>query len=129
MRFAASLIANLQLPEAGPAPHWLTPGVAAPPPRQSRKLVFVFAPAAVLLMIAAVAVWYFNRGAGASLEVARLSGQPVIESAPMARTARLHTGEWLETDGRSRALIQVGLLGQVEVDPRSRVRLVKTGRE
>ncbi|MGH9935111.1 MAG: FecR domain-containing protein, partial [Blastocatellia bacterium] len=61
------------------------------------------------------------------MEVARLSGQPVIESSHIARTARLHTGEWLETDARSRALIQVGQLGQVEVDPRSRVRLVKTG--
>jgi anti-sigma factor RsiW len=127
LRFAARLVANLQLPEAEPAPHWPTPEGAFRPLRQSRKLVFVLAPAAVLLAIAAVAVWYFNRVAGASWEVARLSGQPLIESSPIPRTARLHTGQWLETDGRSRAMIQVGMLGQVEVDPRSRVRLVKTG--
>jgi hypothetical protein len=89
------------------------------------------------LAIAAVAVWYFNRGTGDSLEVARgtgdslevarLSGRPTIEDDHIARTARLRAGEWLETDARSRALIHVGLLGQVEIDPRSRVRLVKTG--
>src|SRR5262245_48473867 len=129
MRFASRLVADLQAPEAGPAmtPHWLTPEAAVRPPRQSRKLVFVLAPVAASLVIAAIVVWYLTRGASASLEVARLSGQPVIESSPIARTARLHTGEWLETDARSRALIQVGLLGQVEVDPRSRVRLVRTG--
>ncbi|HKQ76000.1 MAG TPA: zf-HC2 domain-containing protein [Blastocatellia bacterium] len=127
LRFASRLVANLELREAESTPYWFTPEVAAHPLRQSRKLVFILAPAAVLLMIAVVAVWYFIRGASASLEVARLSGQPVIESIPIDMTARLRTGEWLETDGRSRALIQVGQIGEVEVDPRSRVRLVKTG--
>jgi hypothetical protein len=129
LRFAARLVGDLSLPEAEPsmAPHWLAPDGAARPLVQPRKFVFVLAPVATVLAIAAVAVWYFNRGTSESLEVARLSGQPMIEADPIARIARLHTGEWLETDERSRALIHVGLLGQVEVDPRSRVRLVKTG--
>lgn len=125
LRFAARLVADLSLPEAEPsmAPHWLSPEGAARP----RKIVFALAPIAAVLAIAAVAILYFNREAGDSWEVARLSGQPMIEANPIARTARLRPGEWLETDERSRALIHVGLLGQVEVDPRSRVRLVKTG--
>ena len=128
MRFAARLVTNLPAPEVERAmtPHWLTQDGATRPPRRPRKLIFVLAPVAALLVIAAAAVWHFIRGASDSWEVARLSGQPVIEAGPIARTGRLHTDEWLETDSASRALIQVGQLGQVEVDPRSRVRLVKT---
>jgi len=128
MRFAARLVADSRLPGAGPAPAplWIATEGAADPVRRPRKLVSVLAPAAVLLVIAFVAVWYYIRGTSASWEVARLSGQPAIESNPVARTARLRMGECLETDARSRALIQVGSLGQVEIDPRSRVRLVKT---
>jgi Kelch motif protein len=129
LRFAARLVADLPSPEAEPsmAPHWPTPEGAARPPVRPRKIVFVLAPVAAMFAIAAVAVWYFNRGTADSWEVTRLSGQPMIEANSIARTARLHAGEWMETDARSRALIHVGLLGQVEVDPRSRVRLVRTG--
>ncbi len=129
MRFASRLVADLPSPEAKPATAapWLTPEVADQPLQQPRKLVFILAPAAAVLALAVVAAWYFLRTPQASLEVARLSGQPEIETSPIARTAQLRTGEWLETDATSRALIHVGTLGQVEVDPRSRVRLVKTG--
>jgi Putative zinc-finger/FecR protein/Galactose oxidase, central domain len=129
MRFAARLVADLSLPETEPSmtPRWLAPDGAVQPLGQPRKLVLVLAPVAAMLVIAAVMVWYFNPWAGDSWEVARLSGRPMIEANTVARTARLRTGEWLETDARSRALIHVGQFGQVEVDPRSRVRLVKTG--
>ncbi len=126
MRFAARLVADLPLPEAEAVPRWFAPEGAAQPPRQPRKLVFILAPTAAVLALAVVAVWYFLRSQQASWEVARLSGQPEIEASPIARTARLRAGEWLETDASSRALIHVGTLGQVEVDPRSRVRLIKT---
>ncbi len=129
MRFAVRLVANLPLPEAEPAPpsDWLTPAVAAQPLGQPRRLVFILSPVAALLALAVGTAWYFLLAPQASWQVMSLSGQPVIGGSPVARTARLHTGEWLETDSASRALIQVELLGQVEVDPRSRVRLVKTG--
>ena len=39
---------------------------------------------------------------------------------------RLAVGQWLETDGDSRAKIDVGSIGQVEIDPNTRVRLVET---
>src|SRR5215510_16280278 len=83
MRFAARLVSDLPLPEAEPsmAPHWLTPEGAVQPLRRPRKLVYVLAPVAAVLAIAAVAFWYFNRGVGDSLEVARLSGQPMIEAS------------------------------------------------
>ena len=39
---------------------------------------------------------------------------------------RLGVGQWLETDGTSRAQIEVSSIGQVEIDPNTRVRLVET---
>jgi hypothetical protein len=38
----------------------------------------------------------------------------------------LAVGEWLETDASSRAKIDVGTIGQVEIDPNTRVRLLET---
>ncbi|MCI0485860.1 MAG: zf-HC2 domain-containing protein [Blastocatellia bacterium] len=84
-----------------------------------------YATAAVLLMAAVVAVWYYTRPSAASWEVVRLAGTPTVASSPIARTGRLGVGEWLETDGSSRAMIEVGLIGQVEIDPYTRIRLVE----
>jgi hypothetical protein len=42
----------------------------------------------------------------------------------MSNSGRLRLGEWLETDGTSRAVIDVGMIGEVEVKPDSRVQLL-----
>ncbi len=129
MRFVSRLVADLPMPEAEPVP--ALPGfemdVSSSQPPERKKLVFVLAPISVLIVIAAVGLWFAGRRSGESLEVARLSGLPVIKSSPIGGAARLRVGEWLETDESSRALIHVGQFGQVEIDPRSSVRLVRTG--
>jgi hypothetical protein len=127
LSFAARLVANLPTPETESAKPWRTPEGEARLSQRPRKLVSFLAPSAAALAIATAMAWYFLRAPQASWEVARLTGRPVIGAIPIARTARLRAGEWLETDAYSRALIQVGALGQIEVDPRSRVRLIKSG--
>jgi hypothetical protein len=62
----------------------------------------------------------------AAWEVARIEGTPTIDSDRIDSTGRLAIGEWLETDEASRAKIKVANIGQVEIDPGSRVRLVET---
>ncbi len=62
----------------------------------------------------------------AAWEVARLDGAPKVGQDRIAGTGRLAVGEWLETDGVSRARIAVGVIGQVQVEPNTRVRLVET---
>jgi hypothetical protein len=42
----------------------------------------------------------------------------------MGSSGRIGSGEWLETDGRSRALVKVGEIGSVEVAPNTRLRVV-----
>jgi hypothetical protein len=58
--------------------------------------------------------------------VASLAGAPQVASARVGKGARLAVGEWLETDADSRAALSVANIGQIEVDPGTRLRLVST---
>ena len=63
-------------------------------------------------------------GPATAWEVVRLEGSPRVASAGMADTARLAVGQWIETDAASRARINVGTIGEVDLEPNTRVRLV-----
>ena len=83
--------------------------------------------AATLIVVAALgAFWFYKWESRPSWEVARLNGAPWIGSTRMSDRSRLAVGEWLETDDVSRAKINVGSIGQVEIDPNTRVRLLQT---
>ena len=83
--------------------------------------------AAGLLIVAGfAALWFYMRESRPFWEVARLNGAPRIGSSRMDEKGRLAVGQWLETDGDSRAQIEVGSIGRVEIDPNTRVRLVET---
>ncbi|MCA1605535.1 MAG: zf-HC2 domain-containing protein, partial [Acidobacteria bacterium] len=87
-----------------------------------------FAGVAIGLVIAfgLAASWVYLRESRPFWEVARLGGSPRIGSSRMDQKGRLGVGQWLETDGDSRAQIEVGSIGQVDIDPNTRVRLVET---
>jgi hypothetical protein len=88
---------------------------------------FVGVAALLLLVVGAGAWWWFYpRQTRPFWEVARLNGAPRIGSSNMDEKGRLAVGQWLETDSNSRAQIAVGSIGQVEIDPNTRVRLVET---
>lgn len=96
-------------PERAPA------RVAWGPPRWG--WVWAYAIAA-FLACAGVAYWWAARGQGQQWELTR------TESGRVAGHARIRAGEWIETQGDSRASIRVGEIGSVEVAPNSRVRVV-----
>jgi len=80
-----------------------------------------------LLLAVALGGWLFYvRESRPFWDVARLNGSPTIGSWRMDQTGRLAVGQWLETDGSSRAKIDVGTIGHVEIDPNTRVRLIET---
>lgn len=58
--------------------------------------------------------------------VENLAGTPRIGAAKISDTGKLAVGEWLETDNASRAKIKVAEIGYVDIDPNSRVRLLRT---
>jgi hypothetical protein len=61
-----------------------------------------------------------------SWQVRRIDGTPRIGSTSVQNRGQLTVGQWLETDGNSRAQIAVASIGQVEIDSNTRVRLLQT---
>jgi hypothetical protein len=98
-----------------------------------RRFAFILTPysiaavSAALIAVVVIGVAYLrNYGPRPSWEVEILAGAPLIEGDSIGNTGRLAVGESLETDGKSRARLSVGAIGQVDIDPNSRVRLVET---
>jgi hypothetical protein len=91
---------------------------------------FVAIASIVLVVVSLGFFWVYRSwtapGKPPSWEVARLDGTPMIGAAGISNKGQLAVGEWLETDGNSRAKIDVGSVGQVEIDPNTRVRLLQT---
>jgi len=87
---------------------------------------FVGIAAAVLVVVGFGVFWIYTREARPFWEVASLDGSPRIGSSLIHSKGRLAVGEWLETDDSSRAQIEVASIGQVDIDPNTRVRLVET---
>ena len=79
----------------------------------------------VLIIAAALVLLRPNKPAG-EWSVARLGGAPRIDSRIVSDTSKIAVGQWLETDATSRAKIDVATIGNVEIDPNSRVRLLET---
>ncbi|MFL6332358.1 MAG: zf-HC2 domain-containing protein [Pyrinomonadaceae bacterium] len=92
----------------------------------SRRRAYGAAFATVLLALAAGGAWLYLRAQRPGWEVARVEGAPRVSSNRINERGRLRIGEWLETDATSRAEIAVANIGQVEVEPNTRVRLVET---
>jgi hypothetical protein len=65
-------------------------------------------------------------GSQTSWQVARLEGAPRIGATTVDEQGRLAVGQWLETDANSRARVDVSTIGNVEIDPNTRVRLVES---
>ena len=66
---------------------------------------------------------------GPSWDVANLQGAPQIgtkQIAPGQTPAKLHVGQTIITNGNSRASLSQADLGEIRIDPNSRVRLVQT---
>ncbi len=80
-------------------------------------------PALTCTLIAASAI--FLRLAwqpGADWKVTILSGAPTINNVALGGTGRLSSGELLQTDSRSRAVLRMGMMGKIEVGPDTKLR-------
>src|SRR5438132_785427 len=135
--FRDLLAAVERLPKSVEPPRDLWPGIEARiagkgegGSGKGRILAFPRRWALIPLAAAAalVLLWLGRRGtiepAGA-WEVTSLAGRPLVGETPIGASGTLRVGQWLETDDSSRALIFVGDIGQVDVKPGTRVRLVE----
>jgi anti-sigma factor RsiW len=96
-------------------------------PRQTAILRWRWALAATLILfLAGLAYWRLARPSGMQWEVTQLDGSPSVGAKVIRGAGRIGAGEWIETDSQSRATIQVGEIGSVEVAPNTRLRVVAT---
>ena len=68
-----------------------------------------------------------TREPGPAWSIATLAGAPRINARAVPIDAQFRLGQWLETDATSSAKVAVGSIGEVTVDPNSRLRLTGTG--
>jgi len=64
--------------------------------------------------------------AGPAWNVARLAGTPTIGTRRLADRGRLALGQTLLTDASSSAILNAGAVGEIQVDPGSRLRLLES---
>jgi hypothetical protein len=92
------------------------------------------AAAAVVVLVSSFGAWWlYNKRTNPAVEndkpfwqVTRLDGMPTIGKEAISNNGKLAVGEWLETDGKSKAQIAVSSIGNVDIDENTRVRLVET---
>jgi hypothetical protein len=81
--------------------------------------------AAAVVLAGCLTAWLATRPAhGPSVRVASLAGAPEVGGTSIAKTGSLRPGEDLVTDAASRARLDLRGIGEVEIEPRSRVGLV-----
>lgn len=100
-------------------------------PRRSRRQQ-VWSIARPLLTAAAAVVlglgaWFLSGGIRGGWTVQHLAGAPRVDGIALDGDALLRRGGQLVTDDASRARIDIGRIGRVDVDPGSRVSLVTAG--
>jgi hypothetical protein len=93
--------------------------------RKEVTVPFFLATAAAVTLLVAAAGWFARASNRAGYAVAAASGAPRVGGDAIDRHGRLRAGDWLETDAASRATIEVGAIGRVDVDPNTRVRMVR----
>jgi len=123
-------------PELVPAPPWWSALRIGWPMR----LATVSAAAAAVALLVVAAVWFVIRRSkqtpapiassafASGWQVARIAGAPRVgNTAIEGQTGRLAPGQTLVTDGTSRAKITAEETGEIEVDPDTRLRVVRSG--
>jgi hypothetical protein len=91
----------------------------------------VAAVVAGLLIVATLGIWLLRRGqtptnVSPSWEVQRLDGALRVGESSIANKGKMSVGEWVETGKDSKAQINVASIGQVEIGPDTKVRLLQT---
>lgn len=85
----------------------------------------VAASIALLITGGAAVAWTVASSRAAKWTVAAVTGIPTIGSTRLQGTAPLVAGDWLVTDSVSTANVTVGRIGNAEIAPGSRLRLVR----
>jgi hypothetical protein len=94
--------------------------------RRPWRWVFAGMAALALLAVTFFGVVYLRiaHPADTRWEAVRIDGSPAVGAKHFRENAKIAAGDWIETDSSSRARIEVGDIGSVEVEPNTRLRVV-----
>ncbi|HUS05961.1 MAG TPA: FecR family protein [Bryobacteraceae bacterium] len=97
------------------------------PRRRTNRWVGIAA--GVALLAAAGSSWFAIRASLPAWDVQRVAGAPRVGSSPLGGGGKLRLGQTLETDSSSRAVLDVADIGELKIDPNTRLRISesKTG--
>jgi ferric-dicitrate binding protein FerR (iron transport regulator) len=98
----------------------------ATPRRGKRRLLVALAVAALVLVGAGLALWWYAWPRGEAWDVEILAGSPRVNEDPLSDGSRLRRGQWLSTDDNSRAELAVARIGREHIEPNTRVQLLDT---
>jgi len=102
-----------------------------PAPRQSaffprRWLRFGLAAAfAITLVAAGLVLLWWKADVQVGWHVLQIDGAPRIQDRVLNATGKLGVGQVIETDGASRAEIEITEIGRIQIDPETRLRVLK----
>jgi len=127
VRFGMSIVEHLPSIEA-PEAIWTSIEAALRGNRSNttstvRAWRMIFVAAAIVAVVALVS-WRLTQQRGVLWEVVRLDGSPAVGARQISGVGQVAAGEWIETDSGSRAAVNVGGIGSVEIAPNTRVRVV-----
>ena len=128
---SAALLAQLPLEQA-PASLWRAIEQGLPQPKLKLNRSWQFTPrlafaAATCAVLIASSIWLYQRLTRPWWEVTQLAGTPRIGTQAInagERGSKFTPGDWLQTDDSSSALVSVGEIGFVKVEPNTEMQLV-----
>lgn len=125
---SAALLAQLPLQDA-PASLWHAVEQKLPQPKRSWQFTprLVFAAAAACVVFIVGSMWIYQWLTRPWWEVTQLAGTPRVGSQAIKageRGGKFTPGDWLQTDADSSALVRVGEIGFVQVEPNTQMQLV-----
>lgn len=80
---------------------------------------------ALALIVLTIGGWLWYSTTIPAYVVVSLDGAPQVGFSHLGESGLLKRGQWLQTDSGSRARIQIGSVGQVDIEPDTRVRLIQ----
>lgn len=93
--------------------------------RSSSKILVIAGSVAVVLISAIIIILYYTKSDTAYWQVEKISGSPLIGTEKLDGFGTIKAGDWLITDDNSKAKVHVGTVGEMEVDPGTRLRLLE----